>query len=216
MSHLALEEAENGNNPSFSGIKPLMSHYLRASARPSGLGKDIPQSSSDDRPGRVFETAKLEQIRKGAKGARVWGRSLQYNIGRAPRNRGIYPSFSGITRRGFAASAIPLRLRRSLPSKQKKAFGASSKAVFVLWRRRRDSNPRSSYPDTAFRVRPDRPLRHFSMNCGAKVIHFCVWCTSLLPFFPKHKIIIHSWTFSLILHWEILSYILPGAPISSV
>jgi hypothetical protein len=194
-----------------------MSHYLRASARPSGLGKDIPQSSSDDRPGRVFETAKLEQIRKGANGARVWGRSFQYNIGRAPRNRGIYPSFSGIKpaasspsslreseqapiplcsswipRRGFAASAIPLRLRRSLPSKQKKAFGASSKAVFVLWRRRRDSNPRSSYPDTAFRVRPDRPLRHFSINCRTKVILFYVGCSLFASFFLRVKLRIGS------------------------
>jgi hypothetical protein len=169
-----------------------MPHYLRTSARPSGLGKDIPQSSSDDRPGRVFETAKLEQIWKGAKGARVWGRSLQYNIGRAPRNRGIYPSFSGIPRRGFAASAIPLRLRRSLPSKQKKAFGASSKAVFVLWRRRRDSNPRSSYPDTAFRVRPDRPLRHFSINCRTKVILFYVGCSLFASFFLRVKLRIGS------------------------
>ena len=143
-------------------------------------------------PVRVFGTAKLEQIRKGANGARVWGRSFQYNIGRAPRNRGIYPSFSGIPRRGFAASAIPLRLRRSLPSKQKKAFGASSKAVFVLWRRRRDSNPRSSYPDTAFRVRPDRPLRHFSINCRTKVILFYVGCSLFASFFLRVKLRIGS------------------------
>ena len=31
-----------------------------------------------------------------------------------------------------------------------------------FWRRERDSNPRYSYPYTAFRVRPDRPLRHLS------------------------------------------------------
>ncbi len=31
-----------------------------------------------------------------------------------------------------------------------------------LWRRERDSNPRYSCPYTAFRVRPDRPLRHLS------------------------------------------------------
>ena len=34
-------------------------------------------------------------------------------------------------------------------------------------RRERDSNPRNSCPFTAFRVRPDRPLRHLS-NCECK------------------------------------------------
>ena len=34
----------------------------------------------------------------------------------------------------------------------------------ILWRRKRDSNPRNSYPFTAFRVRPVRPLRHFSSD----------------------------------------------------
>ena len=33
-------------------------------------------------------------------------------------------------------------------------------------RRERDSNPRYSYPYTAFRVRPDRPLRHLSNMFG--------------------------------------------------
>ena len=33
-----------------------------------------------------------------------------------------------------------------------------------VWRKERDSNPRYSYPYTAFRVRPDRPLRHLSMS----------------------------------------------------
>ena len=37
------------------------------------------------------------------------------------------------------------------------------------WRRDRDSNPRYSCPYTAFRVRPDRPLRHLSFNSGAKI-----------------------------------------------
>ena len=32
----------------------------------------------------------------------------------------------------------------------------------AILRRERDSNPRYSYPYTAFRVRPDRPLRHLS------------------------------------------------------
>ena len=31
-----------------------------------------------------------------------------------------------------------------------------------VWRKERDSNPRYSCPYTAFRVRPDRPLRQFS------------------------------------------------------
>ena len=33
-----------------------------------------------------------------------------------------------------------------------------------VWRKERDSNPRYSYPYTAFRVRPDRPLRHLSLS----------------------------------------------------
>ena len=33
-----------------------------------------------------------------------------------------------------------------------------------MLRRERDSNPRNSYPFTAFRVRPDRPLRHLSFR----------------------------------------------------
>ena len=32
-----------------------------------------------------------------------------------------------------------------------------------FWRKERDSNPRYSYPYTAFRVRPVRPLRHLSL-----------------------------------------------------
>ena len=40
-------------------------------------------------------------------------------------------------------------------------------------RKDRDSNPGNSYPFTAFRVRPDRPLRHLSRSifsdCGANV-----------------------------------------------
>ena len=44
------------------------------------------------------------------------------------------------------------------------------KKVSYMWlctkpfsRKKRDSNPRNSYPFTAFRVRPARPLRHFSV-----------------------------------------------------
>ena len=33
-------------------------------------------------------------------------------------------------------------------------------------RKERDSNPRNSCPFTAFRVRPDRPLRHLSSDKG--------------------------------------------------
>ena len=36
--------------------------------------------------------------------------------------------------------------------------------VRLVPRRKRDSNPRNSYPFTAFRVRPVRPLRHFSSD----------------------------------------------------
>ena len=39
-----------------------------------------------------------------------------------------------------------------------------------LLRRDRDSNPRYSCPYTAFRVRPDRPLRHLSFDQVAKIM----------------------------------------------
>ena len=38
--------------------------------------------------------------------------------------------------------------------------------LLLVLRRERDSNPRYSYPYTAFRVRPDRPLRHLSNMFG--------------------------------------------------
>ena len=54
-------------------------------------------------------------------------------------------------------------------------------------RKERDSNPRYSCPYTAFRVRPDRPLRHLSNAfCGANVrIYFLIATNSvdILHFF---------------------------------
>ena len=52
------------------------------------------QSPSDDRPSRVFGTAKLEQIRKGAKGARglQGGGSAPFMIGTGrPEGLGVQP-----------------------------------------------------------------------------------------------------------------------------
>ena len=43
--------------------------------------------------------------------------------------------------------------------------------LFVFQRRERDSNPRYSCPYTAFRVRPDRPLRHLQ-SPGTKNLSF--------------------------------------------
>ena len=43
-----------------------------------------------------------------------------------------------------------------------------------LWRKGRDSNPRYSCPYTAFRVRPDRPLRHLSFEKRCKDMYFFV------------------------------------------
>ena len=40
----------------------------------------------------------------------------------------------------------------------------NSVTCFSIQRRGRDSNPRNSCPFTAFRVRPDRPLRHLSLK----------------------------------------------------
>ena len=47
-----------------------------------------------------------------------------------------------------------------------------SVTCFSIQRRGRDSNPRNSCPFTAFRVRPDRPLRHLSFFCGANIRTF--------------------------------------------
>ena len=48
--------------------------------------------------------------------------------------------------------------------KNKKMSIKSTSPCFVCFLRKgRDSNPRYSYPYTAFRVRPDRPLRHLSL-----------------------------------------------------
>ncbi len=52
--------------------------------------------------------------------------------------------------------------------KQKKASAKlKPRNLSCPLRRERDSNPRNSCPFTAFRVRPDRPLRHLS-NCECK------------------------------------------------
>ena len=53
-------------------------------------------------------------------------------------------------------AAIPLL------SLRKKRDGLTAIPLLSL-RKKRDSNPRNSYPFTAFRVRPVRPLRHFSV-----------------------------------------------------
>ena len=52
----------------------------------------------------------------------------------------------------------PIYTKKNFCLKQK-FFG-----IIILLRRERDSNPRNSCPFTAFRVRPDRPLRHLSLN----------------------------------------------------
>ena len=50
-------------------------------------------------------------------------------------------------------------------------------------RKGRDSNPRNSCPFTAFRVRPDRPLRHLSFFCGANIRTFFECCSEWCNFF---------------------------------
>ena len=53
--------------------------------------------------------------------------------------------------------------------KQKDADKSTSHCFVLFLRKERDSNPRYSCPYTAFRVRPDRPLRHLSNAfCGCK------------------------------------------------
>ena len=60
---------------------------------------------------------------------------------------------------------IPLRRLSRFFNKKRDLF--ASLFPFYHLRKERDSNPRYSYPYTAFRVRPDRPLRHLS-ECGCK------------------------------------------------
>ena len=63
---------------------------------------------------------------------------------------------------------IPLSTSKLVPRyKKQKVSNFSIPFCFVILRRGRDSNPRNSCPFTAFRVRPDRPLRHLS-NCECK------------------------------------------------
>lgn len=50
-------------------------------------------------------------------------------------------------------------------------------------RKDRDLNPRNSYPFTAFRVRPDRPLRHLSES---KTTIFIILYNFATLFFPKN------------------------------
>ena len=52
-----------------------------------------------------------------------------------------------------------------------------------LLRRDRDSNPGNSYPFTAFRVRPDRPLRHLSKNFVSPTIN--TWLAERQGFEPR-------------------------------
>jgi hypothetical protein len=60
-------------------------------------------------------------------------------------------------------------LRRAWLGHMKTKIPAVAGRCF-FWRRKRDSNPRSSCPDNGFQDRRDRPLRHFS---AAKIIFFC-------------------------------------------
>ena len=56
-------------------------------------------------------------------------------------------------------------------------------------RRERDSNPRYSCPYTAFRVRPDRPLRHLSNGCLCPHEALSiVWDCKYINFFAKKRI----------------------------
>ena len=58
-----------------------------------------------------------------------------------------------------------LKMQRQLQDNLQVAFvvGAVPCGAVRFWRKERDSNPRYSYPYTAFRVRPVRPLRHLSL-----------------------------------------------------
>ena len=68
---------------------------------------------------------------------------------------------------------IPLSTSKLVPRyKKQKVSNFSIPFCFVILRRGRDSNPRNSCPFTAFRVRPDRPLRHLSFFCGANIRTF--------------------------------------------
>ena len=66
----------------------------------------------------------------------------------------------------FVAARSGRAVARTICSKQKSDRLLSVAAAAFGSRRERDSNPRYSYPYTAFRVRPDRPLRHLSNMLG--------------------------------------------------
>lgn len=59
---------------------------------------------------------------------------------------------------------IPKHLATHGHKKKIRAAVAVCGTDIHVWRKERDSNPRYSYPYTAFRVRPDRPLRHLSLS----------------------------------------------------
>ena len=60
------------------------------------------------------------------------------------------------------------------PFKRPQLYGWNLVGSFLFWRKDRDSNPGNSCPFTAFRVRPDRPLRHLSLFGGQSYNFFVI------------------------------------------
>ena len=101
-----------------------------------------------DSPGRAADFSGLADFRFGG-GARGSVRSCG-SQGRGDR------------RRDCAAGPEGPRFRMRAPAPCGEDMKKATDAVRRFLRRERDSNPRYSCPYTAFRVRPDRPLRHLS------------------------------------------------------
>ena len=83
---------------------------------------------------------------------------------------GVLPGLSGRRRWDGVRDGSRRGCRVNRPGKRKTSGlqGRTFRCILLIfsvsWRRGRDSNPRYSYPYTAFRVRPDRPLRHLSFS----------------------------------------------------
>ena len=96
----------------------------------------------------------------------------QVKIGRKPEHPATETGVTEMQQTENQDETYPLTNTKQIP-KHPATHGHKKKSVPQLavcgtdirvWRKERDSNPRYSYPYTAFRVRPDRPLRHLSLS----------------------------------------------------
>ena len=99
------------------------------------------------------------------------GRPLQISANQSVTSNSVYffgpkkstPNRPQITCFQMPFSALLPKIKKTCKCVIYRVFRYFSKCAL---RRERDSNPRYSCPYTAFRVRPDRPLRHLSFRCA--------------------------------------------------